>query len=101
MASLSVSPQFETNAISNSKVIELLYQLKSAKAHGRCYIKVTPPLVRHLLRNRLLTRILSANTRRHFSLYSLLGYKFSTNLLFAVSNKLYSHYITKLRLGPM
>ena len=50
MASLSLSPQFETNEISNGKVIELLYQLKSAKAHGKNY---TLLLVRHLLRNRL------------------------------------------------
>ena len=54
MASLSLSPQFETNAISNGKVIELLQQLKSAKAHGKNYIKVTPLLVSHLLHNRLL-----------------------------------------------
>ena len=50
MASLSLSPQFETNAISNGK------QLKSAKAHGKNYIKVTPLLVRHLLHNRLLRK---------------------------------------------
>ena len=54
MASLSLSPQFETNAISNGKVIELLQQLKSAKAHGKNYINVTPLLVSHLLHNRLL-----------------------------------------------
>ena len=53
MASLSVYPQFETNLMSNRKVIELLLQLKSAKAHGKNYIKVKPHLVRHLLRNRL------------------------------------------------
>ena len=57
MASLSLSPQSETNTISNSKVIELLKQLKSAKAHGQNYIKVTPLLVRHLLRNRLFSSI--------------------------------------------
>ena len=49
MASLSVYPQFETNLMSNRKVIELLLQLKSAKAHGKNYIKVNPHL-RHLLR---------------------------------------------------
>ena len=53
MASLSLYPQFETNLMSNRKVIELLLQLKSAKAHGKNYIKVKPHLVRHLLRNRL------------------------------------------------
>ena len=44
----------EENAISNGKVIELVQQLKSEKAHGKNYIKVTPLLVHHLLRNRLL-----------------------------------------------
>ena len=48
MASLSLYSQFETNLMSNRKVIELLLQLKSAKAHGKNYIKVRPPLVRHL-----------------------------------------------------
>ena len=54
MASLSLYPQFETNLMPNRNVIELLLQLKSAKAHGKNYIKVKPHLVRHLLRNRLL-----------------------------------------------
>ena len=54
MASLSLYPQFETNLMSNRKVIELLLQLKSAKAHGKNYIKARPPLVRHLWHNRLL-----------------------------------------------
>ena len=40
MASLSLYFQFETNLMSNRKVIELLLQLKSAKAHGNKYIKV-------------------------------------------------------------
>ena len=34
-ASLTLHPQFETNLMSNRKVIELLLQLKSAKAHGK------------------------------------------------------------------
>ena len=42
--------------MSNRKVIELLLQSKSAKAHGRTYIKVKPHLVCHLLRIRLLSR---------------------------------------------
>ena len=54
MASLSLYPQFETNLMSNHKVIDLLLQLKSAKAHGKNYIKVKPHLVRHFLRNCLL-----------------------------------------------
>ena len=37
--------------MSNRKVIELLLQLKNAKAHGKNYIKVKAHLVRHLLRN--------------------------------------------------
>ena len=53
MASLSLYSQFESNLMSNHKVIELLLQLKSAKAHGKNYIKVKPHLDRHLLRNRL------------------------------------------------
>ena len=53
MASLSLCPQFETNFMSNRNVTELLLQLKSAKAHGKNYIKVKAHLVRHLLRNRL------------------------------------------------
>ena len=53
MASLSLYPQFETNLMSNRKVIELLSQLKSATAHGKNYIKVKAHLLRHLLRNRL------------------------------------------------
>ena len=54
MATLSLCPQFETNLMLNCKVIELLLQLKSGKAHGKSYIKVRPLLVRNLLRNRLL-----------------------------------------------
>ena len=38
----------------NRKIIEFLLQLKSAKAHGKTYIKVKPHLVRHLLRKCLL-----------------------------------------------
>ena len=53
MASPGLCPQFETNLMSNRKVIELLLQLKSAKARGKNYIKVEPHLARHLLRNRL------------------------------------------------
>ena len=56
MASLSLYPQFKMNLMSNRKVIELLLQLKSAKVHGKNYIKVRPPLARILLRNRLFVR---------------------------------------------
>ena len=55
MASLSLYPQFETNLMSTRKVIELLLKLKSEKAHGKNHIKVKPHLVRHLLRNCLLS----------------------------------------------
>ena len=34
MVSLSLYRQFETNLMSNSKVMKLLLQLKSAKDHG-------------------------------------------------------------------
>ena len=54
MTSVSLYPQFETNLMSDRELIKLLLQLKSAKAHGKNYIKVRPPLVRHLLCNRLL-----------------------------------------------
>ena len=56
MASLSLCPEFETNLMSNRKVIELILELKSAKAHGKNYIKVKPHLVRHLLRYYLLNQ---------------------------------------------
>ena len=46
--------------MSNRKVIELLLQLKNAKTRGRNYIKVKPHLVRHLLRNCLLYRVIVA-----------------------------------------
>ena len=55
MALPSLCPEFKTNVLSNRKVIELVPQLKSAKANGKNYIKVKPHLVRHLLRNRLLS----------------------------------------------
>ena len=45
MASLSLNPQFEINLMSNRKVIELILQLKGAKAHSKNYIKVKPNLV--------------------------------------------------------
>ena len=48
MTSLSLYPQFEINLMSNRKVIGLPLQLKSAKTHGKNYIKVRPPLARHL-----------------------------------------------------
>ena len=51
MASLSLCRQFETNMMSNRNVIELLLQLKSAKAHVKDYMKLKPHPVRHLLRN--------------------------------------------------
>ena len=53
MASLSLYPQFETNLMSNRKVIRLLLQLKSAKADGENYMKVKAHQACHLLRNRL------------------------------------------------
>ena len=55
MASLSLYPQFETNLMSNRNVIELLLQLKSAKTHGKNYIKAKAHLVHHLLGNCLLS----------------------------------------------
>ena len=47
MASLSFYSQFDTNLMSNRKVIKLLLQLKSAKAHGKNYIKVKSHQVRN------------------------------------------------------
>ena len=60
MASLSLYPQFETNLLSNHKVIELFLQLKGAKAHGKNCIKVLSHLALHLFRNRLLTLSISS-----------------------------------------
>ena len=48
MASLSLYPQFETNLMSNRKVIKLLLQLKNAKTYSKNYIKVRPRLVHYL-----------------------------------------------------
>ena len=53
MVSLSLYPELGTNLMSNRKVIKLLLQLKSAKAHGKNYITVKTHQVRHLLRDRL------------------------------------------------
>ena len=76
MASLSLYPQFETNLMSNRKVIKLL-QLKSTKAHGKNYMKVRPPLVRHLLRNRLLSPGMISKKKDFFSEnYSDWNFKF-------------------------
>ena len=58
MASLSLYTQLETNLMSIRNLIELFLQLKSAKAHGKNYVKVKAHLVRHLLRNRLCTSAL-------------------------------------------
>ena len=52
--------------MSNRKVIELLLQLKSAKAYGKNYIKVKSHLVRHLQRNFLLTHLLYLNNLFQF-----------------------------------
>ena len=61
MASLSLNPQFETNLMSNRNVIEL-FQLKSAKAHGKNCVRVKARLVRHLLRHRLSRLLLMLST---------------------------------------
>ena len=44
MASLNLYPQFQTNLMSDREVIELCLELKSAKDHGKNYIKVKPHL---------------------------------------------------------
>ena len=86
MASPNLYPQFETNLMSNRKVIKLLLQLKNAKTHGKKYIKVKPHLVRHLLRNCLLstvanllyvTKVVSGKRGSQFDVYmplALTGY---------------------------
>ena len=43
MASLSLYPQFETNLMSNRKVIELLLQLEGAKDHNKSQTTPGPP----------------------------------------------------------
>ena len=58
MPSLSLCPQFETNLMSNRKVIKFLLQSKSAMALGKNYIRVKAHLVRHLLRNRLFNHVI-------------------------------------------
>ena len=70
MASLSLRHQFESNLMSNRKVIELLLQLKSTKAHGKNYIKVKPHMVCNRLCNCLLEHYKSKSaslTRRWIS----------------------------------
>ena len=63
MALSSLCPEFETNLMANNKVIELVLQLKSAKAYGKNCIKVKPHLVRHLLRNRLLKNVMPSDAK--------------------------------------
>ena len=53
IASPSLYLPFVPKLMSNRKVVDLLLQLKSAKTHGKNYIKVRPPLVYHLYCNRL------------------------------------------------
>ena len=43
MGSLSFYSQFETNLMSNRKVIELLLQLKSGKTDGKNYVSQAKP----------------------------------------------------------
>ena len=47
---LKLSCEYDFHSLPNKKV-------SGAKDHGENYIKVRPPLVRHLLRNRLLEKI--------------------------------------------
>ena len=70
--------------MSNCKVIDLVLQLKSAKAHGKNYVKVKPHLVSHFLRNHLfdlpcflkkdlrqITEFLHLMEKTHFSQYEI------------------------------
>ena len=43
MASVNLCSQFETNLMSNRKVMKLLLQLKNTKVHGKNYIKSDLP----------------------------------------------------------
>ena len=66
--------------MSNRKVIELVLQLKSAKAHGKNHIKIKPHLVGHLLSNCLLRDKLQEKLHRvtpAYSEQSLQGQKFA------------------------
>ena len=45
--------EYELHSLPNKKV-------SGTEDHGKNYIKVRPPLIRHLLRNRLLTPILTS-----------------------------------------
>ena len=62
MASLNFYSEFETNLMSYRRVIVLLSQVKTAKAHGKNYIKVKPHLVRYFLRNHLLHKVKLGST---------------------------------------
>ena len=81
MASLNPYLQFETNLVSNRKVIELLLQLQGAKAHGKKCIKVKPYLVRHLLRSCLFAiyRVLHPKQEKNFEVFSHLGFDIQRN----------------------
>ena len=85
MASLSLCLQLETNLMSNRKVIELVLKLKSAKAHGKNYIKVKPHLVRHLLRNHLLSsRNCHCYSSSHFPLSVIIVVKIQLRHLLGI-----------------
>ena len=76
MASLSLYPQLETNLMSDHKAKFL--QLKSAKAHGKNYIKVKPHLFCHLVRNRLLFASVFYHKRKVSPRPQLHGYVFKS-----------------------
>ena len=54
--------EYELHSLPNKKV-------SGANDHGKNYIKVRPPLVRHLLRNRLLSKQHCAIIKAGFTLY--------------------------------
>ena len=57
---LKLTCEYELHVLPNTKV-------STAKDHGKNYMKVRPPMVRHLLRNRLL----SQESNSHFGTYTI------------------------------
>ena len=95
MASLSFYSQFETSLMSNRKVIELLLQLKSAKAPGKSCIKVKPHLVCHLLRNRLFENCMGT-----LKWFELVGVRVTDVILYTIRCLLFIFLLTFLLIFP-
>ena len=66
--------EYELQSLQNEKV-------SGAKDHGKNYIEVRPPLVRHLLRNRLLKQNAKMLLDIPFSMYNVINNQLALNLI--------------------